>query len=61
VTDWTPRAGPSAPVDLNMLVGPGGRERNIEEYAALLAAANYELIGETPTAADVSVIEARAI
>jgi len=47
--------------DLNMLVGPGGRERTAEEYAALLAAAGYELIGETPTAAEVSVFEARAI
>jgi len=44
-----------------MLVGPGGRERAGEEYAALLAAAGYELIGETPTAAEVSVFEARAI
>ena len=47
--------------DLNMLVGPGGRERTAEEYAALLAAADYELVGETPTAAGVSVFDARAI
>ena len=47
--------------DLNMLVGPGGRERTVEEYAALLAAADYQLLGETPTAVDVSVFEARAI
>src|SRR5215212_813859 len=47
--------------DLNMLVGPGGRERAPEEYAALLAAAGYELVGETPTVAGVSVFEARAI
>jgi hypothetical protein len=47
--------------DLNMLVGPGGRERTAEEYASLLAAAGYELVGETPTAAGVSVFEARAI
>ncbi len=47
--------------DLNMLVGPGGRERAAEEYAALLAAAGYELIGETPTVAEVSVFEARAL
>jgi hypothetical protein len=46
--------------DLNMLVGPGGRERASEEYATLLAAAGYELIGERPTAAGVSVFEARA-
>jgi hypothetical protein len=47
--------------DLNMLVGPGGRERTAEEYAALLATAGYELLGETTTAAGVSVFEARAI
>jgi|tagenome__1003787_1003787.scaffolds.fasta_scaffold20960473_2 hypothetical protein len=47
--------------DLNMLVGPGGRERTTEEYAALLAAAGYALVGETPTTAEVSVFEARAI
>jgi hypothetical protein len=55
-------ADPAAKLaDLNMLVGPGGRERAPEEYAALLAAARYELMGETPTAAGVSVFEARAI
>src|SRR3954453_11525843 len=54
-------ADPSAKLsDLNMLVGPGGRERAPEDYAALLAAAGYEFVGETPTAAGVSVIEARA-
>jgi hypothetical protein len=47
--------------DLNMLVGPGGRERTPEEYAALLAAAGYELVGETPTETEVSVYEARAV
>jgi len=46
--------------DLNMLVGPGGRERALEQYAALLSAADYELVGETPTTTGVSVIEARA-
>src|SRR4051794_9452996 len=47
--------------DLNMLVGPGGRERAPEEYARLLAAAGYELVGETPTPVGVSVFDARAI
>ena len=42
-------------------LGEALRERTVEEYAALLAAADYELVGETPTATDVSVIEARAI
>ena len=55
-------ADPAAKLaDLNMLVGPGGRERAAEEYAALLAAARYELVSEMPTAAGVSVFEARAI
>jgi len=44
-----------------MLVGPGGRERTAEEYAALLATAGYEFLGETPTAAGASRFEARAI
>jgi len=44
-----------------MLVGPGGRERNVEEYAALLAAAEYELVSETPTTVGISVFEAGAI
>jgi hypothetical protein len=30
------------PSDLNMLVGPGGRERILEKYAALLEAAGYD-------------------
>jgi O-methyltransferase domain/Dimerisation domain len=47
--------------DLNMLVGPGGRERTAEEYAALLSTAGYEYLGETPTAAGVSLFEGRAI
>jgi hypothetical protein len=44
-----------------MLVGPGGRERAPEEYARLLGAAGYELLGETRTALGVSVFEARAM
>jgi hypothetical protein len=47
--------------DLNMLLLPGGRERTAEQYGALLAKAGYELLGETPTAAGVSLFEARAI
>jgi DNA-directed RNA polymerase specialized sigma24 family protein len=54
-----PNAEPAAKLsDLNMLVGPGGRERTPDEYAALLDAAGYTLVGETPAGA-VSVIEAR--
>ena len=54
-----PDADPAAAFsDLNMLVGPGGRERTLEEYEVLLEAAGFRLVGETPAGA-VSVIEAR--
>ena len=46
-------------LDLEMLVGPGGRERTEAEYRALLAASGLTLTGVTPTASAVSVIEAR--
>jgi len=36
--------------DLNMLVMPGGRERTLDEYAALFSAAGLRLTGVTPTA-----------
>jgi hypothetical protein len=44
--------------DLNMMVAPGGRERTLEQYAALFEAAGFRLTGETPTASGRSVIEA---
>ena len=34
--------------DLHMLVGPGGRERTLDEYRALFAAAGYRLVGVQP-------------
>jgi hypothetical protein len=43
--------------DLNMLVGPGGRERTAEEYAALFDAAGYRFTGFTPSGAFVGVFE----
>lgn len=43
--------------DLNMLVAPGGQERAVEEFAALLAAAGFELRGVTETSSGVSVLE----
>jgi hypothetical protein len=43
--------------DLNMLVGPGGRERTVEELESLLAAGGFRLVGVTPTAAGLSVVE----
>jgi O-methyltransferase/methyltransferase family protein len=47
--------------DLNMLVGPGGRERTLAEYGALLEAAGFRAVGSTTTPAGVSVIEARRV
>lgn len=47
-------------LDLEMLVGPGGRERTEAEYHTLLAATGLKITGITPTASPVSVIEARA-
>jgi hypothetical protein len=43
--------------DLNMLVGPGGRERTLDEFAALFDAAGYRLAGATPTDGPLTVIE----
>jgi hypothetical protein len=55
-----PNANPEAKFsDLNMLVMPGGRERTVEEFAALYEQAGFELAGTTPTAAAMSVIEGR--
>lgn len=47
-------------LDLEMLVGPGGRERTEPEFRTLLAAAGLTITSITPTASPVSVIEARA-
>lgn len=44
--------------DLNMLVSPGGQERTIEQYGALLAASGFSLAGATETGTSVFVIEA---
>ena len=48
-----------AMLDLNMLLMLGGRERTPTEYAALLRQADLRLERVVPTAAPVSVIEAR--
>jgi SAM-dependent methyltransferase len=42
--------------DLNMLVGPGGRERTVEEFAALFNAAGLRLDHVVATRRDLSVI-----
>jgi hypothetical protein len=53
-----PNADPATKLmDLNMLVAPGGRERTVDEFESLFAAAGFRLVGATPTAAGLSVIE----
>ena len=44
--------------DLNMFVMPGGRERTVEEYAALLQRAGLDFTSAHPTATGQLVIEA---
>jgi len=46
--------------DLNMLVGPGGRERTEAEYAAIFAAAGLRRSRTVRTATGFAVIEAVA-
>jgi O-methyltransferase domain len=50
-----PRAALS---DLNMLVGPGGRERTLAQYAALFEAGGFRLAGSVTTPPGLAVIEA---
>ncbi|MDP9220164.1 MAG: acetylserotonin O-methyltransferase [Actinomycetota bacterium] len=44
--------------DLNMLVGPGGQERTLEEYGAVFSAAGLRLTRAVPTGTAAYVIEA---
>ena len=44
--------------DLNMLVGPGGRERGTDEFAELFAGAGFRLTGTVPTGTPWAVVEA---
>jgi SAM-dependent methyltransferase len=46
--------------DLNMLVGPGGRERTRAEFQALLASAGLSVSRVIPTASGFAIIEAVA-
>jgi hypothetical protein len=50
---------PGKMLDLAMMVLPGGMERTEKQYRQLLAGAGLRLEKIVPTAADVSVIEAR--
>lgn len=46
--------------DLNMLVGPEGRERSTEEFATLFEAVGFRFVGFTPSAAGPGVFEGTA-
>lgn len=52
---------PSKFSDLNMLVGPGGRERTQDEYAVLFQSAGFLLTGATPTAGELVVFEGEPV
>jgi hypothetical protein len=58
VLDLAPDPVRTAFSDLNMLVAPGGRERELAEYGSLLTAAGFSLGRTVPTGTDVFVIEA---
>jgi orsellinic acid C2-O-methyltransferase len=58
--DTTPRHQAIARSDLNMLVGPGGRERTEAEFRALLAGVGWQLSRAIPTNTAFFVIEAVA-
>ena len=47
--------------DLNMLIGPGGRERTQNEYAALFEHAGFRLARATPTAGELVVFEGEPV
>jgi hypothetical protein len=44
-------------LDVNMLVGPGGRERTLAEFERLFAGADLRLVAQHPTASPLSVLE----
>ncbi len=46
-------------LDIEMLALPGGRERSVDEFVALLAAGGFDLTSITPTRSPLCVIEAR--
>jgi hypothetical protein len=46
-------------IDLEMLMMPGGRERNEAEFAALFAGAGFALARVVPTRSPLAVVEAR--
>jgi hypothetical protein len=56
-----PNENPDAKLsDLNMMVGPGGRERTRDEFAALFAESGFALERVVPTSIGLNVFEGRA-
>jgi len=53
--------GPATLMDVNMMVVLGGRERELDEYRALLAAAGFTFSSITPTRTPFVLIEALAV
>jgi hypothetical protein len=47
--------------DLNMMIGPGGRERTRKEFAALFSASGFALEGVVATAIGLHVFEGRPV
>ncbi|MDQ3512563.1 MAG: acetylserotonin O-methyltransferase [Chloroflexota bacterium] len=47
--------------DLNMMVGPEGRERSVAEYTALFEAAGFRFVGFTPSVGGFGVYEGIAV
>jgi hypothetical protein len=47
--------------DLNMLVGPGGRERTLAEYQQLLAAAGFRVLSAVPLVDGYALVHAQPI
>jgi hypothetical protein len=45
--------------DLNMFVLPGGRERTVEEFAAIFAAAGFRLTRTVATGSRISIVEGK--
>jgi hypothetical protein len=53
--------GPATLMDVNMMVVLGGRERELDEYRALLTAAGFTFSSTTPTRTPFVLIEALAL
>jgi O-methyltransferase/methyltransferase family protein len=57
-----PNEGPETKLtDLLMLVGPGGRERTLEQYRTLFEAGGYRLAGATASAGELHILEGEPI